>query len=282
MPPQPRPGAPLIMGVVNVTPDSFSDGGRSQAEAVEHALALLAAGADLLDIGGESTRPGAAPVRAEEEWARVQPVLRGVLGRRSDARVAIDTMKPEVAEAAAAAGVQIWNDVTALQAPGAAALAARLGLGVVLMHMQGEPRTMQSAPHYEDVVEEVAGFLAGRRAAAVAAGVAPDRIWLDPGIGFGKSLAHNLQLLRATGLLWRRLQAPLCIGVSRKSFIARLAQQAGRPEPAPREREAGSLAAGLFAAQAAPVVLRVHDAAAAVQAREVWRALQCVEDGHGA
>lgn len=277
--PQPRPGAPLLMGVVNVTPDSFSDGGRSGAAALAHAMGLLEAGADVLDIGGESTRPGALPVGAEEEWARVEPVLCGVLEAHPGAWVAIDSMKPEVAQAAAAAGARIWNDVTALRADGSAALAARLGLGVVLMHMQGEPATMQTAPRYADVVEEVCAFLAQRRAAAVAGGVAPDRIWLDPGIGFGKTLEHNLRLLRAAGLLWARLQAPLCIGVSRKSFIARLEQRAGRREPPPRDREPGSLAAGLFAAQAAPVVLRVHDVAGAVQAREVWRALQCSEDG---
>jgi dihydropteroate synthase len=272
----PRPGAPLIMGIVNVTPDSFSDGGAfaSTEAAVRHGLSLLDAGADLLDIGGESTRPGAQPVALEEEWRRVGPVLAGLRAHRPQAVLAVDTMKPQLAARAAAAGAAIWNDVLALQAPGAAACAAQHGLGVVLMHMQGEPRTMQQQPQYADAAAEVGAFLAARKAAALAAGVPADRIWLDPGIGFGKTVEHNLALLRAAPQLAEALAAPLCVGVSRKSFIAKLEQAAGRAEPGPQERLGGTLAAGLWVAERAGVVLRVHDVAPAVQAREVWRALR--------
>jgi dihydropteroate synthase len=176
------------MGVMNVTPDSFSDGGRLEGVegAVAHGLALDRAGADILDIGGESTRPGARPVNAEDEAGRVLPVIR-TLRPLTPRRISIDTCKPEVARGAMEAGADIWNDVTALATPGAADLAAELGCEVVLMHMQGEPRTMQAAPQYEDVLAEVCAFLEARAEAALAAGVARERIWLDPGIGFGKN-----------------------------------------------------------------------------------------------
>src|ERR1700722_1182242 len=186
------------MGIVNVTPDSFSDGGRfaDAGAAVAHARRLIAESADVLDIGAESTRPGAEPADEREEIARVVPVIEA-LRRESDIPISVDTMKPAVARAAVAAGATMWNDVTALSfAPESLATAAELGCDVVLMHMRGEPRTMQTAPRYDDVVAEVAAFLTERAEAAMAAGVARDRIWLDPGIGFGKTAAHSLELLR--------------------------------------------------------------------------------------
>ena len=193
----PLRGRPQVMGIVNVTPDSFSDGGRHDtvAAAVDHALTLLARGADVLDIGGESTRPGAEPVNAAEEIARVVPVIGAIRTKQPGAVISIDTMKPEVARAAVVAGAAIWNDVTALtHAPESAAVAAELGCDVILMHMKGEPRTMQAAPRYNDVVNEVRDWLAARAHTAMTAGVARDRIWLDPGLGFGKTAAHNLAL----------------------------------------------------------------------------------------
>jgi len=256
------------MGVVNVTPDSFSDGGRlaTREDALAHALALDAAGADILDIGGESTRPGAEPVSADEEMARTLPLLRE-LRPRTRRRLSIDTCKPEVARAAVEAGADIWNDVTALSAPGAAELAADLGCEVVLMHMQGEPRTMQKAPHYSDVLAEVCTFLSERAAGALAAGVAHERIWLDPGIGFGKTLEHNLALLRDLG----RIAAsgiPVLAGLSRKSMIGALT---GREVG---ERVFGSVAAALIAAQNGAAILRVHDVAATRDALAVWNAVE--------
>ena len=184
------------MGVVNVTPDSFSDGGRflGSEAAIVHARRLIAQGADVLDVGGESTRPGADPVSEAEEIARVLPLIR-TIAAESPIPISIDTLKPRVARAAVAAGASIWNDVGALGAPGALETAAQLSCAVILMHMQGEPQTMQADPRYEDVVREVGDFLAARADAAIAAGVARDRIWVDPGIGFGKTLDHNLSLL---------------------------------------------------------------------------------------
>lgn len=263
-------GPPWIMGVVNVTPDSFSDGGRflGAEAAVAHALTLLEAGADVLDIGGESTRPGAEPVSEAEEIARVAPVIEA-LRRRTDAPISIDTMKPAVARAAAAAGAAIWNDVTALRhAPESAQTAAELGLDVILMHMQGEPRTMQAAPSYENVVAEVAAFLRERAEAAEAAGVSPERIWIDPGIGFGKTLAHNLALIAALPVIRREAGRPLVFGASRKRFIAAL------DADAPVERRlGGSIAAALLAADAGADMIRVHDVAETAQALKVWRAV---------
>ncbi|HEX3405717.1 MAG TPA: dihydropteroate synthase, partial [Caulobacteraceae bacterium] len=212
------------MGIVNVTPDSFSDGGRffDAEAAVAHVLRLIAEGADILDVGGESTRPGAAPADAAEEIARVVPVIEAIR-RESDIPISVDTMKPAVARAAAAAGAGMWNDVTALAwAPDSLAVAAALGCDVVLMHMQGEPRTMQKRPRYDDVVAEVTAFLAARAAAAVAAGVARERIWVDPGFGFGKTPKHNLELVRGLPQI-AALGFPVVFGASRKSSIPKLA-----------------------------------------------------------
>lgn len=258
------------MGVVNITPDSFSDGGAflHADAAVGHACRLVEHGADILDLGAESTRPGAEPVPVEQELARLLPVIEGVRAR-TDAPISVDTMKPEVMRAAAAAGAAIWNDVYALRAPGALETAAQLGCPVVLMHMQGEPRTMQDAPAYEDVVAQVRDFLRVRAEAAIAAGVARDRISLDPGIGFGKTLAHNLALLRALPGL-RELGFPLVLGVSRKRSI-----QAIDPAAAdPHDRLGGSLALALWCADHGADVIRVHDVRETVQALKVRAALR--------
>ena len=212
-----------VMGIVNVTPDSFSDGGRHLAPdaALAHARRLIAQGADILDIGAESTRPGAEPVSAEAEIARAEPLIRAIRGE-SDIPISIDTMKPQVARAAVAAGATIWNDVAALAySSEAPATAAELGCEVVLMHMQGEPRTMQADPRYDDVVAEVCAFLRQRADIAMAAGVAREKIWLDPGIGFGKRTEHNLALLARLDAI-AALGFPVLLGVSRKRFIAAL------------------------------------------------------------
>jgi dihydropteroate synthase len=259
------------MGVVNATPDSFSDGGRlaGEAAAVSHGLALIEAGADLLDIGGESTRPGAAPVDEAEELRRVIPVVEGLRGARPDAVLAVDTMKPAVARAAVRAGARMWNDVSALRhAPDSLDVAAGLGCDVVLMHMQGEPRTMQAGPRYDDVVAEVSDFLAKRAELAMAAGVERARLWLDPGIGFGKSLEHNLTLLRNLETL-RALGFPLLVGVSRKRMISALDPSGAAPD----DRLGGSLAAALWGAAHGADVVRVHDVRETAQALAVWRAL---------
>ena len=251
------------MGVINVTPDSFSDGGRflSPDSALAQARALIAEGADLLDIGGESTRPGAAPVDAAEEIARVVPVI-AALAAETDVPLSIDTMKPAVARAAVAAGASIWNDVSALTfSPDSPAVAADLGCQVVLMHMRGEPRTMQAAPRYEDVTAEVRRYLAERARVARAAGVAGEAIWLDPGIGFGKTAAHSLTLL---GQLDRivALGFPVLLGVSRKSFLKAVDPAA----EAATDRLGGSLAAALAGARAGVAAVRVHDVRETVQA----------------
>lgn len=257
------------MGVLNVTPDSFYDGGRRAGvqAALKHARRLLAEGADLIDVGGESTRPGAHPVGAPEEMDRVLPVIEALVAQ-GGVRISVDTSKPEVAARAVGAGAEIWNDVQALRAPGAADAAARLGCGVVLMHMQGDPRTMQRDPRYGKVVEEVASWLADRAAAVQAAGVAADRIWLDPGLGFGKTLAHNLALLARLDHLCG-LGFPVLAGASRKSFI-----QAIDPTATAEARLPGSLAAALAAAKAGCAVLRVHDVAQTRQALQVWEAVE--------
>jgi len=260
------------MGVVNATPDSFSDGGRffDEAAAVSHALALLDAGADILDIGGESTRPHAEPVSEAEELDRVAPVVAAIRRARPGAVISVDTMKPAVMRAAARAGAAIWNDVTALTfAPDSLDVAAELGCGVVLMHMQGEPRTMQADPYYGDVVAEVGSYLAGRAEAAMRAGVAPERIWLDPGLGFGKTVAHNLALLRAIPEL-KALGFPVLIGASRKSMIARLDPGGARPD----DRLGGSLALALWSAAQGADVVRVHDVRETAQALRVWGAVE--------
>ena len=261
---------PRLMGIVNVTPDSFSDGGRflDVDAAVAHARRLIAQGADVLDIGGESTRPRAAPVSEDEEIGRVVPVVEAVR-RESRVQISIDTMKPAVARAAVAAGATMWNDVAALRfAPDSLATAAELGCDVVLMHMQGEPRTMQAAPRYVDVVAEVMAFLADRAQAALAAGVARDRIWLDPGIGFGKTAAHSLALLRNLDRIVA-LGFPVLVGVSRKSSIAGIA----RDKSAEHQRLGGSIAAALAAVAAGAAMIRVHDVAETRQALAIAAAI---------
>ncbi|SMC17086.1 dihydropteroate synthase [Andreprevotia lacus DSM 23236] len=260
---------PLVMGIVNVTPDSFSDGGHhdSTAAAVAHARQLLADGADLLDIGGESTRPGAAYVPQDEEIARVLPVLQALapLG----VPLSLDTRKPAVMQAALAAGVvDMVNDICALEGEGALALLAQSQAAVCLMHMQGEPQTMQAQPHYDDVVAEVTAYLAARRDAALAAGIAHERIVLDPGFGFGKNLEHNIALFRALPQSIAALGCPQLIGVSRKRMLGDLT---GR---AVGERMPASVAAALLAAQAGAAVVRVHDVKETVDALKVLRALQ--------
>lgn len=270
MTPPPSHLRPRVMGIVNVTPDSFSDGGRHAGveAAVAHGLTLVKQGADLLDVGGESTRPGADPVDAEAEIARTVPVIAG-LRARWPGPISIDTMKPEVARAAVAAGATMWNDVAALAwSPDAPAVAAELGCEVVLMHMQGEPRTMQADPRYGDVVAEVTDWLVARAEAAIAAGVARDRIWLDPGIGFGKTVAHNLALtarldrLAATGF-------PVLYGASRKRTIQSIDPTAADP----LDRLGGSLALALEAARRGAGIVRVHDVRETVQALELQAAV---------
>jgi dihydropteroate synthase len=254
------------MGVVNVTPDSFSDGGRylDADAAIAHGEELMRDGAEILDVGGESTRPGAEPVDEAEERRRVEPVVAGLA---DEAAVSIDTSKAAVAEAAIEAGAEIVNDVTALRHdPEIGPLCAERGVGLVLMHMLGEPRTMQASPAYEDVVDDVKAFLAERLAVAVGAGVAEERIWLDPGIGFGKTLEHNLELLRRLGEL-RDLGRPLVIGTSRKSFI-------GKVDGSPvGERLGGTIASAVLAAAEGADVLRVHDVAEMSQAMRVASAV---------
>ncbi|HKI66232.1 MAG TPA: dihydropteroate synthase [Solirubrobacterales bacterium] len=257
---------PKLMGVVNVTPDSFSDGGRylDPAAAIGHGLELLEQGAEILDVGGESTRPGAEEVGAGEEMRRVLPVIEGLAG---EATVSIDTSKAQVARAALDAGASIVNDVTALRHdPEIGVLCGERGATLVLMHMQGDPRTMQEDPRYDDVVEDVKAFLAERMEVAVATGVAEQRIWLDPGIGFGKDLDHNLELLRRLGEL-RALGRPLVIGTSRKSFIGKID---GSPV---EERLGGTIASSILAAAEGAGVLRVHDVAEAAQAVKVANAI---------
>jgi len=253
------------MGVVNVTPDSFSDGGETvgATAAVERGLALVEEGADIIDVGGESTRPGASPVPVAEELARVLPVVRELAA--AGVRVSIDTRRAEVMEAAITAGVGIVNDVTALTGDRRSLnVVAAAGVCVVLMHMQGEPRTMQLTPSYRDAAREVSQWLAERVVACGTAGIGRDRIAVDPGIGFGKTVAHNADILAKLGL-YRDFGSALVVGVSRKSFIARLS----RDEP-PHRRLPGSIAAALAAVERGAHILRVHDVAATRQALTVW------------
>lgn len=262
---------PRVMGIVNVTPDSFSDGGAhdSTDAAVAHGLQLVAEGADLLDIGGESTRPGSAPVPLEEELRRVIPVIEQLAGQ-TQVPISIDTFKPEVMRAAVAAGAGMINDIHALRQPGALATAADLGVPVVLMHMQGEPGSMQDTPHYDDVVAEVHRFLAERMFSAEMAGIAKKNLVIDLGFGFGKTTEHNMILL-ARSARFLELGVPMLAGLSRKRSIGELT---GRE--APRERVAGSVAAHLIAAQRGAMILRVHDVAATVDALKVWAAVDAV------
>lgn len=255
------------MGIVNVTPDSFSDGGRhfDVARAVSHGRKLVVEGADLLDIGGESSRPGAQSVSDEEELRRVLPVIEAL----ADVGVplSIDTVKPAVMRRAAAAGASLINDIAALQAPGALAAAAESGAAVCLMHMQGEPRTMQAEPFYGDVVMEVREFLVRRVAAARAAGIEAERIMVDPGFGFGKRLAHNLLLLKNLDHFCD-LGAGVLAGLSRKSMLGEIT---GRKVS---DRDTASVAAALLAAQNGARILRVHDVAATKDALAVWAAME--------
>ena len=257
-----------VMGIVNVTPDSFSDGGAHDNvdTAVAHGLRLAAEGADILDVGGESTRPGAEPVGVEEELRRVIPVIER-LARECPLPISVDSSKPEVMRAAVAAGAGMLNDVHALRGEGALDAAASLATPVVLMHMQGEPRSMQAEPHYEDVVSEVFRFLAERIFAAEMAGIDKKRIVVDPGFGFGKNRDHNLALL-AQLRRFEELGVPVLAGLSRKKTIGELT---GRSDP--RERVHGSVAAHLIAAQHGARLLRVHDVAATVDALQVWNAV---------
>ncbi len=243
----------LIMGILNVTPDSFSDGGEfvDPEKAVARGLEIVAEGADIIDVGGESTRPGAAPVSPLEEMERTIPVIEK-LRAQTDALISIDTQKAEVARVAVAAGADIVNDVSALADPDMAAVASETGAGLVLMHMQGTPETMQNDPRYDDVVSNVRNFLEERMAFAAEQGVLPKQIALDPGIGFGKTDEHNLALLRGIPEL-TALGRPVLIGASRKSFIGRLLERI------PEERLAGSLAAAVFAKLRGVQLLRVHD-----------------------
>lgn len=258
---------PRLMGVVNVTPDSFSDGGEAlRADAaVARGRALVADGADIIDVGGESTRPGAEPVPVELELARVVPVVRALAA--DGVLVSVDTRRAEVMDAALEAGARIVNDVTALADMRAAGIVAERGASVVLMHMQGEPATMQDDPVYGDAACEVRDELAARVAACEAAGIDRARIAIDPGIGFGKTAAHNIDILARLDI-FQDLGCAIVVGVSRKSFISRI----DRPVP-PKQRLAGSVAAGLAAIAAGAHILRVHDVAETRQALAVWRAI---------
>jgi dihydropteroate synthase len=257
---------PLVMGIVNVTPDSFSDGGHhvSTADAITHALQLIADGADILDIGGESTRPGAATVSEQEELDRVLHVIEGLRG--IPVPISIDTYKPEVMHAALAAGASMVNDINALQAPGALEVVAKSDAAVCLMHKQGAPQTMQKQPQYRDAVAEVSAFLRERMAAVEAADIARDRIVIDPGFGFGKTLAHNLALLRGLET-FRALGVPVLAGLSRKSMLGAIT---GREV---NDRIAASVAAALLAVQRGANIVRVHDVRETVDALKVWNAI---------
>ena len=263
---------PRVMGILNVTPDSFSDGGRyaDPARALDHARAMLADGADVVDVGGESTRPGAAAVDEAAEIARVVPVIEALA--REGAIVSVDTMKPGVMRAAIAAGAAIVNDVRALEEEGALEAVASGGAAVCLMHMRGTPATMQSAPGYRDVVAEVREFLVSRARACEAAGIARDRIVVDPGFGFGKTREHNLDLLAGLPAI-AAAGYPVLAGLSRKSTLGAIT---GRPEG---ERAASSVAAALLAVERGAAIVRVHDVRETVDALAVWRALDERERG---
>ncbi|MBK1700354.1 dihydropteroate synthase [Thiococcus pfennigii] len=258
---------PLVMGILNVTPDSFSDGGAflSLDAARRHALQMVEDGADLIDVGGESTRPGAASVSGDEELRRVLPVVE-VLAGELPVPISVDTSRPEVMRAVAAAGAGLINDIRALRWPGALEAAAEAGLPICLMHMRGEPGTMQRAPHYDDVVGEVAAFLGERIACCEAAGIPGERLLVDPGFGFGKDLAHNLALLAGLPRI-ADLGRPLLVGLSRKSMIGALT---GRSVG---ERVHGSVAAAVLAVERGARIVRVHDVRATVEALRVVTAL---------
>jgi dihydropteroate synthase len=261
---------PRIMGVINITPDSFSDGGKylDPLAACRHAESLVRDGADLLDIGGESSRPGSDPVPQEQELERVIPVIREVISL--GVPVSVDTGKPRVAEAALEAGASIVNDVTGLADPTMAPLVAGAGAGLIIMHMKGTPRSMQEDPRYDDVTSEVGAWLQERRGTAESHGVPREAIVLDPGIGFGKRLVHNLELLARLDELVR-LGSPILIGVSRKSFIEKLT---GTEQP--EDRVPGSLAAMIAARDGGAMLFRVHDVAATRQALTVFESIRAV------
>ena len=258
---------PLVMGVVNVTPDSFSDGGRffDTKAAVAHALQLAEDGADILDIGGESSRPGALPVSVQQEMDRVLPVLEGL--KRLEKPISVDTRRPEVMQAALSAGASMINDIEALQAAGAIEAVATSQCAVCLMHMKGQPATMQQEPHYDDVVVEVASYLKNRIEKAVQAGIARERIVVDPGFGFGKSVTHNFALLRKLPEIGR-LGFPVLAGWSRKSSLGKITGRAAD------ERLAGSLTAALLALQGGATILRVHDVKETRDVIAVWQAYE--------
>ena len=249
------------MGIVNITPDSFSDGGKflTPTAAVDHALSMISAGADIIDIGGESTRPGAQPVTVAEELDRVMPVIQQ-LRQKSDAAISIDTSKPEVMAAAAGEKVDLINDVRALQNPGAIEVASDSGMPVCLMHMKGEPRSMQKDPRYDDLIEEIIRFFEDRIAACEKAGISRDKLILDVGFGFGKTAEHNLQLVNRLDQ-FRRLGLPLLVGLSRKSTIRKIVE----------DHLSGSIGGALAAVNKGARILRVHDVTETVAALRVWR-----------
>ena len=268
-----RPKRTLVMGVLNVTPDSFSDGGRfaSREAAVAHAVEMAAAGADLIDVGGESTRPGSQPVPADEQARRVVPVIEAIGSRVPTVVVSIDTTRATVAEAALDAGATLVNDISAgRDDPGMLPMVAQRGAPIVLMHMQGTPATMQDNPTYADVTAETIGFLRDRIAAAEAAGIAKERILVDPGIGFGKSMNHNLELLRRQGELLA-LGRPVVIGTSRKGFIGRITN-----EPEPSRRLFGTAASVAWSVANGAAVVRVHDVGPMAQ---VVRMIEAIRSG---
>lgn len=263
---------PQVMGILNVTPDSFSDGGthNTPAKALEHARKMIAEGATIIDIGGESTRPGAAEVSPEQEAERVIPVVAAIT-RESDVWISVDTSKALVIREAANAGAHILNDIRSFSEPGALQAAAHSGLPVCVMHMQGEPRTMQQAPHYQNVVREVYTYLEAQVARCVAAGIEKNHIILDPGFGFGKTLAHNYQLLDKLDL-FHNLGLPVLAGMSRKSMIGQLM------DIPPDERVAGSVACAVIAAMKGAQIIRVHDVKETVQAMKVVEATRLAKE----
>ena len=257
---------PHVMGILNVTPDSFSDGGQHNAliDAVKHANSMLNAGATIIDVGGESTRPGAVEVSVDEELSRVIPVVEA-LAQRFEVWISVDTSRPEVIRESASAGAHLINDVRSLQMPGALQAAAETGLPVCLMHMQGEPRTMQQTPHYNDVFTDVERFFIEHIARCEAAGIAKDKLLLDPGFGFGKNLGHNYQLLAKLSA-FHHFGLPLLVGMSRKSMIGQLLNVG------PDQRLSGSLACAVIAAMQGAHILRVHDVKETVDAIRVVEA----------
>ena len=262
---------PSIMGIVNVTPDSFSDGGAffNADAAIRHAVSLVEQGADILDVGGESTRPGAKPVDPMVEQQRVIPVIKGIVAAGPKAGISIDTRNAATMRAALAAGATMVNDVSALgHDPAGLDAVAHANCHVCLMHARGTPETMQDSPHYDDVVSEILAFLAQRIEICVSSGIAKDRIVVDPGIGFGKTLAHNLTLIAEIGR-FQTLGVPVLLGASRKGFISHIAGNVP-----PQNRVAGSVAAALAAASRGVDILRVHDVAETRQALLVWQAIQ--------